>query len=216
MLQLWAKTLRSPEEKCVFYGVVANVFAVRKQLHEAAKAMAKQVGMHDKLGHTIATSKPMLQATRRFGHLAFSAGYAEPAVRAFDDILKYAGKNGAWLGGDDLAIVCMNIGHNERAYRCLSCALHYREQMGPAYAAKLELALCEVCIRTFRYCEAATLAKTANTALWNAATTLQGNVPAIFLTRAAAKMAVFDAPGVHVEKRKQNSVSEPGSQRIRT
>jgi hypothetical protein len=220
MLQLWARSLRSTEEKLIFYGAVANVFAARKQLHEAAKATAKQVGVHVTLGHTVATSRPLLHAARRFGHLAYAAGFYEAATRTFDDILRHAGANGAWIGGDDLAVACMARGHNERAYHCLSTALQYREQMGPEYAAKLELALCEVCMRTFRFCEAATLAKTANAALWNAATTLEGNVPAIFLTRAAAKIAVFDTPqkppGAQIQKKRRQSLPRPRTKRIKT
>ena len=144
LLKLWARSLRNENEKLSFYGEAATVFERRKMFSDAAKAVSNQVAIYVKHGHTLATSRPMLNAKRRFGQLAYRANCPKPAIYAFYDILQHAGVNGAWLGGEDLAFVFMLMQHYEKAYLALHKCLFYKSIIGKHDIPKFELALCEV------------------------------------------------------------------------
>lgn len=193
LMKLWAKSLQDENERIDFYGVVATLFERRGNFAEAAKALDRMVAMYANGGHTLATSRPMLDAKRKFARTAYKANCPRPAIYAFYDILQQSSINGAWLGGEDLALVFMAMGHYEKAYLAIHKSLKFKAFMGADESARFELALCEVCLRTFRFCEAQTLARGADGVQWTAQSRMTGDVAGTFAKAAERAIFCFDA-----------------------
>ena len=91
----------------------------------------------------------------------------------------------------------MLMQHYEKAYLALHKCLFYKSIIGKHDIPKFELALCEVCLRTFRYCEAHTLARNADPAAWSAQSKIAGDVAAKFATAAGTAIPLFANLIVH-------------------
>ena len=165
LFKLWAHSAATPDEKIAFYGAYAKIMKKTNRPNQAARAFKLMVETYRAKGEDMASSLPMLAAMLNFGGSRYDGGHTTHAMQIFEWVATKSASTHAWTGLDNLAFICARAGLYTKAKIALAKALEYTT-IDPAGRARIELRYAALCLETYDYCTARTIANNANPHEW--------------------------------------------------
>jgi hypothetical protein len=117
----------------------------------------------------------MLAAMLHFGGSRYDGGHTTHAMQIFEWVATKSASPYAWTGLDNLAFICARAGLYTKAKISLAKALEYTT-VDPAGRARIELRYAALCLETYDYCTARTLAAKADPDEWKKRASVQNPV----------------------------------------
>lgn len=167
MVRLWSKVVKSQPEKIAFYAAFGELMHINGRHKHAVKAFRNQLLAHRMHGDTMRSSKAMFDAMIKFGACIAMCGGLEHAAKVFHYAANKSQSPHAWLAFEHLANVLTKMEHYTRAKLEAAHALKF-DGIDANSRARIEQLHARLCLLTYDYCAAATIAEKADQTAWKA------------------------------------------------